>query len=93
MIVIVLRMREDLVAQVTAIAVELAIGKCLVAANALARHAILRTALAEPVLHGLYLHVVPVGPEGAEDAAVMRHVAVPVSGTFPDAHRRQMRRL
>ena len=86
-------MRKDLVAQVAAIAIELAVGERLIAAYTLAGHAALRTALAEAVLHGLDLHVVPVGPESAEDAAVMRHVAVPVSGAFPDAHRRQMRWL
>src|SRR5262245_9915791 len=50
-------------------------------------------ALAGAVLHGLDLHVVPVFPERAEDAAVMRHVAVPVGGAFPYAQRGEVRRL
>ncbi len=50
-------------------------------------------ALAGAVLHGLDLHVVPVFPERAENPAVVRHVAIPVGGAFPDAHGRKMRRL
>ncbi len=48
---------------------------------------------AQPVLHRAHLHVVPVGPEGREDAAMMRHVAVPVGGALPHAHGGQVRRL
>src|SRR4051794_26220853 len=45
------------------------------------------------VLHRLDLHVVPVGPEGRQDAAMTGHVAVPVGRAFPDAHRGEMGRL
>src|SRR5271169_561726 len=50
-------------------------------------------AFARAVLHGLDLHVVPIFPERAEDAAVMGHVTVPVGGAFPDAHGGEVRRL
>ena len=92
-IVVVERVSTNLLSEIAAIRVELAIGKHLVSAYRLARHPAFRAALAEAVLHGLHLHVVPVGPEGTEDAAVMRHVPVPVGGAFPDAHRRQVRGL
>ena len=69
------------------------VGKRLVAAYQLARHARARAALAEAVLDRLHLHVVPVGEERGEDPAVVRHVAVPVGRAFPDAHRGKMGRL
>src|SRR5499433_4532668 len=50
-------------------------------------------ALARPVLHRFHLHVVPVLPERADDAAVVGHVAVPVGGALPDAHGGQVRWL
>src|SRR5262245_11732080 len=56
-------------------------------------HAATLAALTRAVLHGLHLHVVPVFPERAENAAVVGHVAIPVGATLPDAHRREMRRL
>ena len=92
-IVIVLRMRADLVAEVATALVELAIRKRLVAADQRARDATLGTAFAATVLHRRHLHVVPVRPERAQDSAVVGHVAIPVGGAFPDAHRRKMRRL
>src|SRR5499433_2184269 len=62
-------------------------------ADELAMYAGPLAALARAVLHRLHLHVVPVFPERADDAAVMGHVAVPVGGALPDAHGRQVRRL
>ena len=56
-------------------------------------HAAPAAALAGAVLHRLHLHVVPILPEGAENAAMMRHVAIPVGGAFPDAHGGEVRRL
>src|SRR5437763_9418805 len=56
-------------------------------------HARPLAALTRAVLHGLHLHVVPVFPEHADDAAMVRHVAVPVGGTFPYADGGEMRRL
>src|SRR5262249_9589021 len=44
-------------------------------------------------LNGLDLHVVPVFPKGRENAAVMRHVAIPIGRAFPDTHGRQVWRL
>src|SRR5437773_12419178 len=86
-------MARDLVAEITAIFAQLFFGKRLRSTDKLAGNAAARAALAEAVLHGLHLHVVPVRPEGAENAAVMRHVTVPVSRAFPNAHRGQARRL
>src|SRR5258706_13921419 len=90
---VVQRVREDLVAEIAAALLQLAVRKGRVAAHQLARDAAARAALAEAVLHGPHLHAVPVRPEGAEDAAVVRHVAVPVGRALPDAHRREVRRL
>src|SRR5690242_12772388 len=45
------------------------------------------------VLRGVGLHVVPVLPKCGENAAMMRHVAIPIGGAFPNAHRGEMRRL
>ena len=56
-------------------------------------HAAALAFFAGAVLHGLDLHVVPVLPERRENAAMMRHVAVPVGGAFPDADRGEVRRL
>src|SRR5262249_23773568 len=49
--------------------------------------------LAGAVLYRLHLHVVPVLPERRENATMMCHIAVPIGGTFPDAHGGEMRRL
>ena len=93
MVLVVERVGEDVVAEIAAVLRELLVGERLVAADELAGDARARAALAEPVLDRLHLHVVPVGEEGGEDPAVVRHVAVPVRGALPDAHRREMRRL
>ena len=92
-VVVVERMREDVVAEAAAVFLQLPIGQRLVAAYRLSSDPAARSALAQAVLHRLHLHVVPVGPERGENPAVVRHVAVPVSGAFPDAHRRKMGRL
>src|SRR5215471_7642252 len=62
-------------------------------ADELAMYAGQLAALARAVLHRFHLHVVPVLPERADDAAVVGHVAVPVGGAFPDAHGGEVRRL
>ena len=59
----------------------------------LARVGVDRTAGAEAVLDGLDLHVVPVVPEGAENAAVVGGVPVPLRGALPGDHRHEVRRL
>ena len=92
-IVVVERMREDFVAEIAAVFGQFPIGQRHVAAHQFARGATARAALAQSVLHGLHLHVVPVRPKGGQDAAVVGHVAVPIGCSFPDAHRREVRRL
>ncbi len=91
-VVVVERVREDVIAELAAVLLQVVVGERLVAAHRRAADAAARPALAEPVLHRLHLHVVPVRPEGREDAAVVRHVAVPVRRAFPDAHRGKVRR-
>src|SRR6184192_3337748 len=86
-------MARDLVAEITAIFAQLFFGKRLRSTDKLAGNAAARAALAEAVLHGLHLHVVPVSPEAAENTSVMRHVTIPVGRAFPNAHRGQVRRL
>ncbi len=93
-VVVVERMGADVVAEGAAVPGELGLGQGLrpaAPARRGSRDAL--AALARAVLHGLHLHVVPVFPERAEDAAVMRHVAVPVGGALPDAHGGEVRRL
>src|SRR5205823_14088734 len=63
------------------------------AADELAVHAGPLAAFARAVLHRLHLHVVPILPERADDAAAMSHIAVPVGGALPHAHGGEMRRL
>src|SRR5882724_2516522 len=86
-------MREDVAAEVAAVALQLLVAQRFVPAYPRAGDAAARTALAQAVLHRLHLHVVPVCPEGGKNPSVVRHVAVPVGGAFPDAHRGQVRRL
>ena len=52
-----------------------------------------RAVLAQAVLNGFNLLIVPVGHEGREDTAVIIGIPVVVSGPFPDAHRGQTGRL
>src|SRR5262245_25487934 len=92
-ILIVQRVSEDVIAEVAAVLREFGIRQGLVAAHRLTGDARARAAPAQPVLDRLHLHVVPVGEERAEDAAVVRHVAVPVGRALPDAHGREVRRL
>ena len=93
MIVVVERMRRDLGAEIGTVLLELFFGQCLRPAHQFAADAAAAAALAGAVLHGLHLHVVPVFPEGRENAAVVRHVAEPVGGAFPHADGGEMRRL
>src|SRR5205807_9558736 len=92
-IIIIERMARDLAAKITSVSCQLFFGEHLGSTNKLAGNAAARAALAESVLHRLNLHVVPVSPEAAENASVMRHVTIPVSRAFPNAHRGQVRRL
>jgi hypothetical protein len=92
-IFIVERMGPDLPAEIGAVLGQLFFAQRLWPAHQFAVHAAAFAALAGAVLHGLHLHVVPVLPERGENAAVMRHVAVPVGRAFPHAHGGEMRRL
>ena len=84
----------DFIAKVAAIARQLCLRQCARRpAHQAAVHTAAPAALAGPVLHRLHLHVVPILPEGAEDAAMVRHVAIPVGRAFPDAHGGKMWRL
>src|SRR6266478_1198087 len=86
-------MGADVVAQRASVLFELLLRQRARAAYQFAVHARTFAALARAVLHGLDLHVVPVFPERADDAAVMGHVAVPVGGALPHAHGGEVRRL
>src|SRR5262245_41002484 len=86
-------MLEDLAAKIAAVAFQLDLGERVRTAHQGAVHPAAPAARAGAVLHGLDLHVVPVLPDGGENAAVVRHVAVPVGGAFPDAHGGQVRGL
>src|SRR5207247_6962470 len=92
-VIVIERMARDLAAEITTVFAQLFFGKRLRSTDKLAGNAAAWAALAEAVLHGLHLHVVPVRPEGAENASVMRHVTIPVSRAFPNAHRGQARTL
>src|SRR2546422_3755000 len=85
--------REQLLPHVFAILLELLGRKRLWAANGIAGHAVLRAALALPVLYRLPLHFLPILAEAADDAAVPVAVAVTVAPAFPHANRCEMRRL
>src|SRR5919109_2127175 len=86
-------MRKDLTCQITTIACQLFRRERFWPADKFAGDSAAWPAFSESILHGLYLHVVPVRPEGAKNAAVMRHIAVPVGGAFPDTHCRKVWRL
>src|ERR1700733_1228890 len=92
-VIIVEGMGEDFVAEAGTVTRQFFIRKSLVATDQFAGHRAARPSFAETILNGLDLHVVPVGPERRHDAAVMRHVAIPVGRPLPDTHRLQMRRL
>ncbi len=90
---IVERVGQDVAAEFRAVGGELLLAQRLRPAYQLAGYLAARPVGAAAVLHRLDLHVVPVLPEGAEDASVARHVAVPVGCALPDAHGGEVRRL
>ena len=92
-IIVIERMGDNVAAEIAAVFRQLLVRQEFRPADQFAVHAASLAALAGAVLHGLDLHVVPIFPERAENAAVMRHVAIPVGGALPDAHRGEMRRL
>jgi hypothetical protein len=87
------RMAADVLAEVRPVLLELLVGQGIVSGDLGSGDATDLTPIGQPVLDRLDLHVVPVGPEGGENATVMRHVPVAVGGTLPDTHRGQMWRL
>ena len=92
-IVVVERVSEDIAAQIAPVFRQLIVRQGLIPAYRPAGDPAHRALFAAAVLHRLDLHVVPVFPERADDAAMVRHVAVPVGGALPDAHRGEVRRL
>src|SRR5829696_5115683 len=86
-------MRVDLAAEVSAIPGEFLLGQRLGPTYEFAVDTRAAAALSGAVLHRLDLHVVPIGPEGRDHAAVVGHVAIPIGGALPDAHGGEMRRL
>src|SRR5690606_33442110 len=86
-------MREYLLAEIAAVCRKLGCAQGGRAAYELSGDPAAWSAFAQAMLHRLDLHVVPVGPESAEDAAVVSHVPVPVGCPFPDAHCGQVARL
>src|SRR5919197_3543942 len=93
MIIVLARMGENFIAKTATISAQLFFRERLRSTDVLAGNAAPWAALAQSILHGLNLHVVPVRPKRAENTAVMGHVAIPVGGAFPDAHRGKARRL
>jgi hypothetical protein len=92
-IIVVERMRADVVAELAAVLEEFGLRKNLRPAHQFVVNRAALAAFAGAVLHGFHLHVVPVLPERRENAAMVRHVAIPVGRAFPHAHRGEMRRL
>src|SRR6185437_9872864 len=86
--------REAVLVEVAAVLAELFLGQRLRPRHPVAVHAALEAARAAAVLHGVDLRTRPVLHEAAaEDAAVMRHVAVEVGGALPGADRGEVLRL
>src|SRR5271169_2246344 len=86
-------MSQNHIAKIAALGGQLLIRKCLVPAYQLSGHNAARTTLTQTVLHTLDLNVVPSGPECGNHATVMSGVAVPIGGSLPGTHRRQVGRL
>ena len=80
-------------AEIEAVGMQHLVGRRFRTADPVAGHRASEAARTEAVLHALHLHVVPIGEEGAEDAAVTAHLAVPVVRALPRADRGQMLRL
>ena len=75
----------DVFAEAGAVGGELLVGEGVGSGGEDAGVGVGGSAFAEAVLHAEDLHAVPVVEEGAEDATVIGHVAVPVGGAFPGA--------
>src|SRR5258708_8529065 len=84
-VVVVERTGENLVAENAAVACELRLAQRPRPADELAGDAALGPMFPQPVLHRAHLHVVPVGPEGREHPAMVRHLPVPVPVSLPHA--------
>ena len=93
MIVVVEGMSADRIAKVDTVRGKYRFRQCLRSADQIAVDTTALPTLAGAILYSLHLHVVPIRPERRENAAVMRHVPVPVRGAFPYAHCGEMRWL
>src|SRR5918993_5707938 len=93
MVIIVEGMLEDVVSEAAAVSFKLLLRECFRAADEISCHPAAGTVLTQSILYGLYLHVVPIGPERAENASMVRHISVEVGSALPDAHRSKGRRL
>src|SRR5665811_1384433 len=86
-------MREVGLAEIVAVGAHLFFGKRLRSRYPIAIHAAAMALAAEPVLHGLDLHVVPVLGERVVDAAVVAELAIKIGKALPNADGGQMLRL
>ena len=87
------RVAPAIVPEVVAVGSQLFLAERRRAGHPLAVHAAAIAACAAAVLHAHDLRGKPGAGEGAQDAAVVREIAIVVGGALPDAHGRQVRRL
>lgn len=92
MVRVIEEMGGDLSSEIGPVGVKLRRAQILIPTHIEAVHRDGRTPVRQPVLHGPYLAVKPIGKKGAEDPAVMGHVPVEVGSPLPHAHRCQMGR-
>ncbi len=86
-------MPQQVRAEIAAVGGQFGVAQRFRPADEIAGRAAARPARSEPVLHRFHLHVIPIRPERAVNAAVMRRIAIPFRRSLPDAHRRQVRWL
>ena len=89
-ILVVKRVSDDVLPEGASVGSQFLFGELFVATNELTGIGVATSLLTDPVLDGLHLHVVPIGPEGRDDPTVMGHVPVPVCRSLPDAQRSQV---
>ena len=86
-------MRLNFITKEGALLCQFRLGHGHITAGILTGHNTFRSIVAQTVLNGFDLHVVPIFPERRQDAPVMGHVPIPVGRPFPNAQGRQMGRL
>src|SRR5205814_936672 len=84
---------ETVLVEIAAVGAELFFAELKRARYPVAGHAAAKAAAAAAVLQRQHLRARPVAREGAEDAAVMRHVAVEIRSALPQADRGEVLRL